>query len=149
MIGGDVPFYLKFSAEVTHPLQKRRVDLSCKRLMLLVLGIDNVWCRVLSDPRHHPPPTQNWRTLQLGFSTTAEMQSLKCKHHMLPLLESNKMCVGFSFYFRGMDLAESRLRLHAVYFFAVSSGDKWCQFHLFHQWLRFYLPNALAALDRL
>ena len=36
-------------------------------------GTDNVWCRVLSDPRHRPPPTQNLPTLQSGFSATVEL----------------------------------------------------------------------------
>ena len=29
--------------------------------------------RTVTDPRHHPPPTQNWPTLQRGFSATAEL----------------------------------------------------------------------------
>ena len=28
---------------------------------------------MVTDPRHHPPPTQNWPMLQLGFSVTAEL----------------------------------------------------------------------------
>ena len=35
--------------------------------------------RTVTDPRHHPPPTQNWPTLQRGFSASAELlvQTLK------------------------------------------------------------------------
>ena len=50
------------------PFFVSKVDLSRKRSMLLVF-----WCRVLSDPCHHPPPTQNLPTLQRGFSATAEL----------------------------------------------------------------------------
>ena len=46
----------------------------CKRAMLLVFWHTNsVWYRVLSDPRHHLPPTQNWLTQQRGFSATAAL----------------------------------------------------------------------------
>ena len=34
------------------------------------------WSRTVTDPRntrHHPPPTQNWPTLERGFSATAEL----------------------------------------------------------------------------
>jgi len=27
----------------------------------------------VTDPRHHPPLTQNWPTLQRGFSATADL----------------------------------------------------------------------------
>jgi len=34
MLVGEVPFYLKFSASVTHPLQKRRLPIDIRLYML-------------------------------------------------------------------------------------------------------------------